>query len=178
MIITSLEQVIDLQQTILNNAEKVKEILEKSVANMSAVQLFAAIKFDKIGADPITGQKLNIIEQINQMYSDLVILDAVQNLMVAYPEKTFELHVGSSAGYDVASTDGQVVAECFAVTGISSNDKLNKDCRKLLKSKAEHKFLFFYSHCDDDTVLQRKYEKYPEIHFRRIVEWVEKSPDS
>ena len=167
MLITSHQQASQMRRTILNNAETAKETLMKNM-DTSALELFAAIKYEKIGVDPLTGRELNLIEQINQMYSDLVILAAVQELMEEFPGKSFEANFGAVPGYDVMSTDGQVVAECFAVTSVASNDKLNKDCRKLLKADAEHKYLFFYTYSDSDDKLEKKYQKYPKICFRRV----------
>ena len=133
--------------------------------------VFPTIKFEKQGVDPIAGTELNLIEQIHQMYSDLVVLFAVQELLGNYPGKVFELHLGPEAGYDIQSLDGQIVAECFAATSVASNDKLNKDCTKLLQSHAEHKHLFFYTHCDSKAMLQKRYQKYPEIKFQRLCQF-------
>ena len=168
MQISSNAQILELRECILRNAEVSKEKLMKCMESMDAVQLFAALKFEKQGVDPISGIELNLIEQIHQMYSDLVVLFATQELLENYPDKVFELHLGPEAGYDIQSLDGQVVAECFAATSVASNDKLNKDCTKLLQSDAEDKYLYFYAHCDSETMLQKRYIKYPEIQFRKI----------
>ena len=168
MQISSNEQVAALRECILQNAEVSKEKLMKCMETMDAVQLFATLKFEKQGVDPISGIELNLIEQIHQMYSDLVVLLAMQELLERYPDKVFQLHLGPEAGYDIQSLDGHVVAECFAATSVASNDKLNKDCNKLLQSEANDKYLFFYTHCDSQMTLQKRYLKYPEIYFRRI----------
>ena len=168
MVITSHKQVSELRSTIFRNAQKSKEILANHLKSTDAVQLFALMKYDQIGIDPLMGEKVNLIEQINQMYSDLVVLAAVQDLLDRHPGKSFVLHLGTMAGYDVESTDGQIVAECFAVTSVTSNDKLNKDCHKLLKSKAEYKYVFFYTYKDSEELLEKRYKKYPEIHFERV----------
>ena len=110
MQISSNEQVFELRKCILRNAEVSKEKLMKCMETMNAVQFFSTIKFEKQGVDPIAGTELNLIEQIHQMYSDLVVLFAVQELLGNYPGKVFELHLGPEAGYDIQSLDGQIVA--------------------------------------------------------------------
>jgi hypothetical protein len=102
------------------------------------------------------------------MYSDIVALFAVQDLLDQYPGKKFEMHLGPTAGYDIQSTDGEVIAECFAATSVNSNDKINKDCRKLLKGQAIYKHLYFCTYRDSENVIQNKFAKYPEIQFKRV----------
>ena len=168
MIVESSEQVATIRETILHNAEKSMVVLKKCADDLPAMQFFAELKFGKMGRDPLTGRELNMIEQINQMYSDIVALSAVQDLLDQYPGKKFEMHLGSTAGYDIQSTDGEVIAECFAVTSVNSNDKINKDCRKLRKAQALYKHLYFCTYRDSEKVLQNKFEKYPEIQLKRV----------
>lgn len=168
MIIESNEQVAILWESVLHNAEKSIEVLKKRADDLPGMQFFAEIKFGKTGRDPLTGCELNLIEQINQTYSDIVALSAVQDLLTQYPGKAFEMHLGPIAGYDIQSTDGEVIAECFAATSVNSNDKMNKDCCKLLRAQAVYKHLYFCTYRDSENVLQNKYAKYPEIQFKRV----------
>ena len=41
-------------------------------------------------------------------------------------------HFISEPGFDIESLDGEIVAECFAVTMAASNGKLKKDSEKLM----------------------------------------------
>jgi hypothetical protein len=168
MVVSTYAQVAQLEETILKNAEATFEALKEYSATTDAIQFFAAIKFTKLGKDPLTGEALNLIEQINQTYSNLVALAAVRDLLKRYPEKAFMLHLGAKAGYDVQSSDGEVAAECFAVTSVSSNDKMNKDCKKLMMSEAKYKYIYFRSNEDSEQTLQNRYKKYPDIHFERV----------
>ena len=168
MVVNTHTQVTKLRQTIVENAETAFSELKNYAQNTDALQFFASIKFIPLGKDPITGDALNLIEQINQTYSDLVVLAATHDLIDRYPEKTFILQLGAASGFDVQSTDGEVAAECFAVTSVSSNDKMNKDCKKLMKSEAEQKYIFFYTYQDSERKLQNRYKKYPDIHFERV----------
>ena len=168
MTVNAPEQIETLSNTVLINADATQAVLKKCIAEMSAVQFFAAMKFDKIGAGPISGKAQNIIEQVNQMYSDLVVLTAAKNILNQYPGMTLELQLGSSSGYDIESSDGLLVAECFAVTTVSNNKKLSKDCIKLMQSNAPIKCIYFYTHEDSEEKLQKLYTKYPEIKFDRV----------
>ena len=168
MVIETQEQIELLRNAVLKNAEISFSSIQKCISNMTPLRFFAAVKFEKLGRYPINGHAQNFIEQVNQMYSDLVVLHATENLLLLYPEKNFELQLGVSPGYDIQSTDGLIVAECFAVTTVSSNRKLAKDCQKLIKSSAPNKYIFFYSHQDNEEKLQRQFDKYPEIHFKKV----------
>ena len=71
---------------------------------------------------------------------------ALEELFDIYPSKKFETHMGAEAGFDIESTDGEVVAECFAVTTAASNGKLKKDSEKLInKASKQKKYIYFYS---------------------------------
>ena len=168
MVITNREELAVFRKEIMANAKKAMEELKRNAEALTAVRFFGLIKFEKIGKDPITGKPLNLIEQINQMYSDLVVLTGIADLLEKFPKKQFQLNMGSASGYDIASTDGQVVAECFAVTSVTSNDKFNKDCKKLMKASAEYKFLYFYTYSDSDKVIENRVAKYPQIHITRV----------
>lgn len=50
------------------------------------------------------------------MFSDLVVLEGARRLLCLYPEKALSLNLGPSSGFDIDSIDGEIVAECFAVT--------------------------------------------------------------
>ena len=168
MVVNTHEQVAQLRKTIVENATSAFSELKEFSQQTDALQFFASIKFVPIGKDPLTGVPLNLIEQINQTYSNLVVLAAAHDLIDRYPGKSFDLQLGASSGFDVQSTDGEVVAECFAVTSVSSNDKMNKDCKKLMNSGVAHKYIFFYTYQDSDKKLQNRYNKYPDIHFERV----------
>ena len=168
MLVKSKEQVAELRCAVTLNAEASYFTLRERMTQMQAMDFWAAVKFDRIGHDSISGQPQNLIEQINQMYSNLVVLNAVDDLLDCYPDTSFELQLGVSSGYDIQSEDGRIVAECFAVTTVSSNRKLEKDCKKLTASTASEKYIYFYSHQDSLEKLQKQFTKYPDIIFKRI----------
>ncbi len=168
-IIESKNQIAELRSKIYANADKTYDRIVQAIADNSPFELFADIKFNKFGLAPIKGTPLNFIEQLNQMFSDLVVLCAVEELLSKYPDKTFEVNFGAKAGFDIQSSDETVVAECFAVTSVDSNSKLREDANKLTKlSKDVNKYIFFYSQNDSEEKLERKYSTFPEITFRHV----------
>ena len=172
MVIRTTEEVEYIRKSILTNANITCEHLKSRCNKLSSIAFLAEIKFDKIGVDPITGTALNFVEQLNQMFSDLVALEGAARLLCKYPGKELKLNLGSIAGFDIESTDGEVVAECFAVTTATSNRKLEKDCSKLMdKAPGKQKYIFFYSRSDTEGKLHRIYGKYPEIIFEKFTEF-------
>ena len=168
MKINKHEHIACLRNTIMSNADNAYATIQKSISRMSPLQFFATVKFEKVGRDPIEGYAQNMIEQINQMYSDLVVLAAAEDLLKQFPGITLELHFGAASGYDIESDDGSVVAECFSVTSVTSNRKLHKDCQKLQKAVAPIKCIYFYSHNDSEANLLSQFPKYPDIRFHRV----------
>ena len=145
MRIESKSEITELRSKIYGNTLKTYSRIKQEVVNDSPFELFADIKFNKFGLDPIKGTPLNFIEQLNQMFSDLVVLYAVEELLSKYPDKTFEIKLGAQSGIDIQSDDNKVVAECFAVTSVDSNGKLREDTQKLIKLPADiEKYIFFY----------------------------------
>lgn len=169
MIIKSKNEIVEKRSKIYENAEKTYARIVQNIEKASSIELFADIKFNKFGVDPIEGSPLNFIEQLNQMFSDLVVLYALEELLDKYPDKQFEVNFGAKAGFDIQSTDNKVVAECFAVTCVDSNGKLREDAKKLMKLPTDvKKYIYFYSQNDADEKLKNTYKLYFEIFFKRI----------
>jgi len=170
MVIKTAEEIENCKRAIFDNANETHERLKEKIRLLSATEFLEELKFDRLGADPMKGTELNFIEQLNQMFSDLVVLEGALRLLRLYPGKELRLNLGPSSGFDIASTDGEIVAECFAVTTATSNRKLEKDCSKLMsKAPVKQKYIYFYSRNDADEKLRRIYEKYPEITCVRIL---------
>ena len=169
MLIETKDKILELRSKIYENAETTYGRIKQSVTLDSPFGLFSDIKFNKFGLDPIKGTPLNFIEQLNQMFSDLVVLYAVEEMLSKYPDKTFEVNFGAHAGFDIQSADGKVVAECFAVTSVGSNNKLREDAKKLMQFHADvEKYIYFYSHNDMDEKVKNAYQLFPEITFIRV----------
>ena len=174
MKIESKDEILELRSRIYENAQKTYNRIVQDINNNSPFDLFADIKFNKFGLDPINGTPLNFIEQLNQMFSDLVVLHSVEELLEIYPDKQFEVSFGAKAGFDIQSSDKTVVAECFAVTSVNSNCKLREDAKKLMKLPADiEKYIFFYSQNDSEESLERTYASFLGVTFKRVMNLIE-----
>ena len=124
---------------------KLKEILDSE----TPTKLFYAMKFEKIGCDPLNSKmQWNLVEQINQTFTYLVSLKAAE---ILYKEckslESIELNLGTQGGFDLIGRDAKgrdiAVAEVFAAVDAHSNDKLRKDVKKVMESNAEKHYVFF-----------------------------------
>ena len=105
------------------------------------------LRFDTVGHDPLTGSPLNVVEQLNQTFTILVSLRAVEKLIELHPEAGgFRLALGTSSGCDIESvTPGLVAAEVFSATHPNSNQKLRKEIARLADDPAQYRYVFFAS---------------------------------
>ena len=106
---------------------------------------------------------------LNQAYSDIVVLNAVEDLMSRYEGKAFELNMGALTGFDIVSTDKKVVAECFATITAFNNQKIKKDSEKLMQLDDDvERYIYFYSREDSQDRIASFIEKYGCIKYIRI----------
>ena len=103
------------------------------------------MRFETLGFDPLTCAPLNVIEQLNQTFTILVSLRAVERLIEMHPEANgFRLALATSSGRDIESAEpGLVAAEVFSATHPGSNQKLKKDIERLYTDPARHRYVFF-----------------------------------
>jgi hypothetical protein len=107
--------------------------------------LLKALRFELVGKDPLTGDGLNVVEQLNQTFTILVTLRAVERLIELHPDAGgFQLALGTSSGRDIESVvPNLVAAEVFSATRPNSNQKLKKDLERLKTDPAPHRYVFF-----------------------------------
>ena len=112
----------------------------------TGIELLRALKFDPAGFHPVEDRPLNVIEQINQTWTYLVALLATRQLLELHPDAGgFRVAPGAhmSLPLDIMSVvPGLVGAETFAATHPRSNDKINKDLRKLALANETHRYVF------------------------------------
>lgn len=172
MIISDKTQVEKLIKTVHENIEMTKGRVLKILNECSSLEGLVRLKFDHTSCDPLSGEPINFVEMLNQSFSDLVVLKAAEDLLVRFPGKKFELHMGALAGYDICSTDKEIAAECFAAVTAFNNQKIRKDAEKLMRlGKSIHKYLYFYSREDTEEKIAAFMEKYPEITVVRYHEF-------
>ena len=134
--IRSVKDVEDLRTKVLGEAERTAAWLRGFAG--SPLELFI-LRFEPVGKhrnshgyppaghDPLTGEPLNLIEQINQTFMILLSLRAVESLIEIHPEANgFRLALATNSGCDIESVKpGLVAAKVSAHPG--STQKFKKD---------------------------------------------------
>jgi len=142
-VIRSASDAEALRNEVLSAAERTVSWL-RSFAG-SPLELLNALRFQTVGHDPLTGDALNVIEQLNQTFTILVSLRAVEWLIEAHPNANgFRLALATCSGRDIESIEPNLVAaEVFSATHPGSNRKLAKDMARLAADSARHRYVFF-----------------------------------
>lgn len=144
--IYSTDELEKHKTTILSNLAKSVWDIRAIIESENAQEVFRQFKFEKIATEPLSGKPENLVEVINQSQTYFVTLAATEYLLHLYPAKAFTLNWGNVSGYDIESTDGTIVAECFAATSYRSNGKLTADLKRLSANQtALQKYEFFYA---------------------------------
>ncbi len=142
----NLRQVEELSERVRLSAVQAVDELARTLARDTPLETLSRIKFQQIGFDPLDCHRpLNLIEQVNQTFTYLVTLGAVQELWTLHPSaRSFDLCLGTSGGTDISSgADGGIAAEVFAAVSPTNNPKLTKDVAKVSQTEAAHKYVFF-----------------------------------
>jgi hypothetical protein len=147
------EEIDRLRQTVIVSAKQLKKEINEC-GNLDEMELLSRLKFDRIGFDPGDEQtRMNPIEQINQSWTYLASLKALEKLRELHPEiTTYRLNLGSTNGFDIEDVPEQphagyglrVAAEVYSAVSVTGNRKLTKDRNKLINSSARHRYVFFY----------------------------------
>ena len=153
------------KQIIHANLQKSFESMKCHLDDKDCASVFECFKYDKTAVDPLTGNPENLIEMLNQYQTYLVTLKALEYLFEKHSSKSFVARFGNIAGYDIESTDGEIIAECFAQVSYKNNKKLDKDLEKLSSITCETiRYEFFYDRAfNTDNYIAYK-TKYPEIN--------------
>lgn len=144
--ISSRAEIERLKSILVESSAQTRERLLDLATNTNAADFLTEIRFGQVGCDPLDKERhLNIVEQLNQMFTYLASLLAVECLLDEHPEAIpFTLNLGTSAGSDIQSSrDGGIVAEVFSTINRSNNQKLKKDLKKVSQKEATHKYVFF-----------------------------------
>ncbi len=149
---TYLPNICYNKQNIKDNLHRIKINIEQtkglmdSLTPKSAFDLFYALKFEKIGSNSFNPDRSNIIEQINQTFSNITTFLGLEYLMEKHGEQIFYLNLEFTKGHDILSKDGKIACETFSAVNLKNNDKLKNDIEKLSKSAHQLKYVFYYSH--------------------------------
>ncbi len=152
--VASQDDLDALETLILASVEATATSLRQILETDSAVSAFARLKFLECGCDPLdVDRSLNLVEQLNQTFTYLASVAGARWLVAHHPEcLPLNLNLGTSAGYDIESCNGEYVAETFAVTHPGSNDKLRKDIARLEAASALHRYVFYLSPVEGPAV--------------------------
>jgi hypothetical protein len=143
--IRSIQDAESLHAQIIESASRTAAWLRSYSDEPMA--LLKKLKFELVGHDPITGESLNVVEQLNQTFTILATLRAVEELIRLHPDSEgFQLCLGTSSGRDISSVKPDfVAAEVFAATHPRSNQKLKMEIDRLAKDHSQHRYVFFAS---------------------------------
>lgn len=113
------------------------------------LDLLRRMKFETVGFHPIQGHALNVVEQINQIWTYVVALAAARHLLEMHPEAGgYALAPGAHAAIELdimSEAPGLVGAETFAAVDLKNNKKLEIDLQKLAGRSEQYRYLFFMS---------------------------------
>ena len=149
MKIVTLNSILDIEEHVENityAAEQAQLRITEMSENSHAMDFMGRLKFDKMGCDPLNSERdLNFIEQLNQTFTYLASMKAAEFLFAEHPKiSSITLNLGTASGSDLETNDcGGIAAEVFAATKPSSNNKLNKDIKKVSETDAKYKYAFF-----------------------------------
>jgi hypothetical protein len=107
------------------------------------------LKFSPVGRHPMNGNSLNVVEQVNQSWTWIAGLRAVQQLLILHPD-VGGFHLAPDAHMSIAldimsDQPGMVGAEVFAAVHPRNNRKLANDIDKLATRPEPFRYVFFLS---------------------------------
>ncbi|HUT97987.1 MAG TPA: hypothetical protein VM054_02795 [bacterium] len=145
VVITSKDELKSYVKLVLSSIdETTKKLLSYS---NNGLNLFKDIKFTTFGVHPKDGNTpLNLIEQVNQVFTYLTTFWGIDELKSIYTEKKFIAHLGTTGGFDIESKDDkQICAEVFATVDPENNKKIHNDLQRLREGNYITKYLFYCS---------------------------------
>lgn len=169
IVIKTIDEIRKYEQLIKENSDKTLSNIKELLTIENSIDVFYEFKFCRLGYEPIQGYELNFIEQLNQMFSHMVVLKGAEILIKRYPDKEFILNLGTQGGYDIISSDDKIICECFSTTNPISNNKIKLDAEKLMKNNiAETRYIIFYSKEINPITLNNIIDKYKDITFLKL----------
>jgi hypothetical protein len=142
--IHGISDISELRTTVEAAAERAADALRERLSLAPALDVLAAVRFERIGWDPLEPDRpLNMIEQVNQTFTYLATCDALQWLFEHRATKApFVVNLGTASGPDIVSEDGGLAAEVFAAVTPQNNNKLAKDIAKVTATAAPERYVF------------------------------------
>lgn len=149
--IFNLADIQKQREQVARAADAAFEAIKRLHASPSAYAALYEMKFKAIGTHPLEMHPLNMIEQLNQMFTILASLAGAEKLLALEAARPLVLNPGARAGHDITSGDGEFVAEVFAAVDPANNKKLEKDIERLRAAEAKRRYLFYYTPSSRDV---------------------------
>ena len=169
MEIYNLGQLQGHRDNVIARAGQARAVLNNLTCNpMGALH---AMRFERIGVNPLDGNPINLIEQLNQTFHGLASFAAASWLLEKFQQCVEGLCLApqSAAGSDIRSIPtGLVAAEVFAAVSPRNNRKLWKDVKKADGAPAEHRFVFFYSPDEAPALMESVRQQFPAVQIRPL----------
>ncbi|SRR6266566_5259978 len=107
--------------------------------------LLKALRFEMVGHNPLTGDPLNVVEQLNQTFTILVTLRAIERLIELHPEAGgFRLALGTSSGRTSKTLYRPWLLPRSSLPHIRRATRMLKnDLARLAGDPARHRYVFF-----------------------------------
>ena len=168
MEVYNLEQLQEHRANVIMQAGRARTELNNLMAD--PMEALRAMKFERIGFNPLDGTPLNLIEQLNQTFHDLASFAAASYLLEHFPQcEGLRLAPQFAAGSDIRSiVPCLVAAEVFAAVSPTNNHKLREDARRVDGAPVEHRFVFFYSPDVARAPIDRVRQRFPAVHIRPL----------
>ena len=146
VLLTSGDESLKHLAQLRDSAARARDNLRQLADEGNPMALLYQIKFNPVGCDPLAADEpLNLIEQVNQIFTYYASFKAAALLFKWHDGlRELTLNLGTQPGSDIESGDCDgIAAEVFAATHPGSNQKLNKDEKKVIQTDAKHKYVFF-----------------------------------
>ena len=158
MTVRSVADIDRYMDRLRDSARKAKDRIATQTCD--PLELFHQLKFSKIGFHPVSGNALNLLEQINQTWTYATAFVAARQLLSMHPEAGgLRLAPGAHASIDLdimSEVEGLVGAEVFAAVTPTNNKKLAKDLAKMANRHEQYRYVFFG--CPDYSRTERRRE--------------------
>ena len=169
MEIYNLGQLQEHRDNVIARAGQARAVLNNLTCNpMGALH---AMRFERIGVNPLDGNPINLIEQLNQTTHNLASFAAASWLLEKFQQCVEGLCLAPqfAPGSDIRSIPtGLVATEVFAAVSPRNNRKLWKDARRVKREQAEHRFVFFYSPEVDPDTMGNVGRQFPDVQIRQL----------
>jgi len=146
IVITTPSEAIEYEERLRDAAYETQMRVHEISEASDPISFFEEIKFNRVGCNPLdTTDNWNVVEQLNQTFTYLASFRAAVLIFDWHPcVRSLTLNLGVKSGSDIeGACDGGIAAEVFAATHPGSNQKLQKDVKKVQAVEARHKYVFF-----------------------------------